>query len=132
MARRRSRNRKGQRDATPIANPLPPVVVVRPPPIPSSVSLVRALQAQKLHQSSLPDRRKFTPKGIRTAKTIAGNLARFTPRLVRAAVRPTFNIPSRVLVCLRRKVRREVLHALRRTNGSGGGRKRNVWSNVRC
>lgn len=45
-----------------------------------------------------------------------------------------FKAPWKVLVCVRRKVRREVLHALRWTGkGTGGGRhRRNLWSQVRC
>lgn len=45
-----------------------------------------------------------------------------------------FDVPSRVAVCVRRKQRKEVLHAKRFTGrGSGGGKhRRNYWSDVRC
>lgn len=45
-----------------------------------------------------------------------------------------FNVPREVALCVRRKQRREVLFAKRRT-GKGARavrRRRNFWSNVRC
>lgn len=46
-----------------------------------------------------------------------------------------FSNPRDVLVCVRRKMRREVLHAFRKT-GRGGGRKRppryNWFSKIKC
>jgi len=46
-----------------------------------------------------------------------------------------FSHPWQVIVCVRRKRRREVLHALRKT-GRGGSKqrkpRRNFWSEVRC
>ena len=48
--------------------------------------------------------------------------------------RVQFAVPKKVAICIRRKARREVLHALKLTKkGKGGGaRKRNLWSNVKC
>lgn len=45
-----------------------------------------------------------------------------------------FDVPSRVAVCVRRKQRKEVLHALKFTGkGSGGGKhRRTYWSGVSC
>lgn len=47
-----------------------------------------------------------------------------------------YAIPSQVAICVRRKVRREVLHALHpfRKSGKGSGqpRKRNFWSRIHC
>lgn len=48
------------------------------------------------------------------------------PRDIRAAD------PRNVAVCVRRKDRREVLHALRRVGRGGGRRRRNEWSDVHC
>lgn len=46
---------------------------------------------------------------------------------------PRFSVPNAVTICLRRKARREVLHAFNRTGkGSRGKRRRNFWSNVKC
>lgn len=44
-----------------------------------------------------------------------------------------FRVPKRVALCVRRKERKEVLHALGRLRSGRGGRKRrNYWSNVSC
>lgn len=44
-----------------------------------------------------------------------------------------FEAPKKVLVCVRRKQRREVLHALKRTRkGAGSAKRRNQWSDVKC
>lgn len=47
---------------------------------------------------------------------------------------PRFTTPNLVTLCLRRKARKEVLHALKRTGkGSGHGRRRShLFSNVKC
>lgn len=48
--------------------------------------------------------------------------------------RVAFALPTQVAICVRRKVRREVLHAIRvagRT-GRGGKRHRNAYSNIKC
>lgn len=44
-----------------------------------------------------------------------------------------FAVPDRVAMCVRRKQRREVIHALGKS-GSGGSRRRrrNAWSDVDC
>lgn len=44
-----------------------------------------------------------------------------------------FKVPHDVLVCLRRKIRREVLHALKlKKSGGGGRRRRNQYSDIEC
>lgn len=45
-----------------------------------------------------------------------------------------FPVPNEVLVCVRRKQRKEVLHAFKKVGrGRGGGRKRrNWWSAISC
>lgn len=45
----------------------------------------------------------------------------------------SFSDPRRVMVCLRRKTRREVLFAKSKTGkGARSRKRRNQWSNVRC
>lgn len=48
--------------------------------------------------------------------------------------RIAFSDPLTVTECVRRRVRREVLHALKKTGrGSGGGKKRRTWrSMIKC
>lgn len=55
----------------------------------------------------------------------------------RAAVSPpagvSFAVPREVAVCVRRKQRREVLFAKRRTGkGARARRRRNAWSDISC
>lgn len=40
--------------------------------------------------------------------------------------------PDSVAVCVRRKRRKEVLHALRRVGRNSGRRRRNQWSDIKC
>lgn len=113
---------------------LPQIVVVRRR-VPSSFSIIE-------------DRRLFHPLGdFRPARSF---LARPRPRLVIADVNVNrgrrkvtpykvpsqigFSVPRDVVVCVRRKQRKEVLHAFKFTGrGSGSGRKRrNYWSDVSC
>lgn len=45
----------------------------------------------------------------------------------------SFEDPRRVMICVRRKSRREVLFAIRKTGkGARSRKRRNEWSNVRC
>lgn len=45
----------------------------------------------------------------------------------------SFRVPDYVAMCIRRKVRREVIHALRlEKRGAGGAKRRNEFSNVEC
>lgn len=47
--------------------------------------------------------------------------------------RMVFDAPKEVAICVRRKARREVLFAKRRTRkGAGSRRYRNEWSNINC
>lgn len=86
------------------------------------------------------DGRKYHP--LRRARPIIAQrfAARLNPDVLGSSLRSPFGSalkyaePQRVSVCLRRKGRREVLHALKRTGkGSGGGRRRRTaTSNNHC
>ncbi|UDN67815.1 hypothetical protein [robinz microvirus RP_133] len=92
--------------------------------------------------SDIEDRRSWHPDDIptyRPAIRISGAPARLESRsdparYLRATVPHAigFQIPHKVLVCAKRKVRRRVIFA----SGRGGSRvrkpKRNVYSDVRC
>lgn len=45
-----------------------------------------------------------------------------------------FRAPNLVTVCIKRNIRKEVLHALKRTRKGSqrGNRRRNQWSNIKC
>lgn len=81
-----------------------------------------------------------TPSNGRTFQYLGGSKKRELDRVrirAKADARKqtkqsiSFVAPSKVLVCIRRKMRREVLHALRRFGGSGS-RRRSWRSEIRC
>ena len=69
-----------------------------------------------------------------TASVTATPVAKKTPQARnRVPYQIAFSAPAETLVCVRRKRRKEVLHAKRKT-GRGGQRRprRNAWSNTKC
>lgn len=127
MGRRRRRNRSSQRDHNTIAT-----TVLRNP---MSLSPVPVLS----------DRRAFHPDGFFSPVSSARKWQRAIVEMpnvntgrsnARGRVPKRgfhFAVPDAVSVCVRRKQRREVLFAFRRTGkGSRSLRKRNYWTDVRC
>lgn len=126
MARRSDRSFRDERDTFAISNrrlllPLLDLTTITPP------DLLRSIE----------DRRTFYPE---RATRPASSFSRPRHRL---EVSPGYNIlpfgvrfeePRKVLVCVRRKQRREVLFAMKRTGKGGGKRrhKRGPYSDVRC
>ena len=114
---------------------------------------VTALRA-KLNQVS--DLRRWAPAGREPAREFSGRTARISHKpknspLVRRGPggkplqsrrtvfarlengMPRFAAAAKTVICFRRKVKREVLHALKRTRaGRGAPKKRNAWSDVQC
>lgn len=151
MARRRRSNRRTvehQRDRFQIASHRLPDVVYRSP-------------ARELDLRVFEDRRSFDPLSyVRPARGInnraASTVVEVSPHVISDSVRAgnlpgaarsvgsqrarsfsrgvfRFAIPNKVAVCVRRKRRREVLHALKRTRkGAGARKRRNYWSDVSC
>lgn len=142
MARRRGRSSRGQRDTFDIARPLDRLLtpISRPSrlispdlspmpdlfddrrqwhpdsPYQAPMSLLGPLPAVVIEAPARPGRR---PRG-----SASGSPYRY----------PVFSTPSKVAVCVRRKDRREVLFAKKRT-GKGSRsfrRRRNYQSDVRC
>lgn len=135
MAKKRS---SSSRPGSGLRRPLEPAGVRRLP----DLSLVRPLSTVL---RELEDRRTFHPDGgLRvpvafrrsSAKLVASRVQKWP--VVRTwndiPVGVSFSVPFDVLRCVRRKVRKEVIHALRLT-GKGAGakrRRRDDFSNVRC
>lgn len=142
MARSR-RSKQVERDPLEIA--------IGPMLLPASLpSLVSPLLPSPVLLDEIEDRRLFHPLGdVRPAVAFTGldgrigvkpggvRGARYSP-VVRAS--PTisstvgFRDPRKVLVCVRRKQRREVMFALRKTKRGAGARRhrRNYHSEVSC
>lgn len=104
-------------------------------------SLVPAFHIRPLDLRVFEDRRSFYPERVyRPAlSTSRRGFARVRERA--ALPRPSsmlrdlrfqFAVPQKVIICVRRKQRREVLHALGKTRGGSGRKRRNSWSNVSC
>lgn len=126
MARSKNSNNR-QRDASlPSLAPLLafPVRPFTPLPLPSLPPVLTEVE----------DRRSFNPLG--PARPAAAS-HRTASRTVSVTGRPiyalNFHDPQRVALCVRRKRRRQVLFALKKTRkGSYGKKHRNFWSRIGC
>lgn len=120
----RKRMREGKRDHSAIANPRLSSPVFRLRPVDLSV---------------FEDRRRWAP-GPRILFAFPRSALRLQIPAVKAAARPVraltykvgFAAPRRVVLCLRRKVRREVMIAMGNGGGRGTPKRRNAWSDVQC
>ena len=88
--------------------------------------------------TEIEDFRTYHPEGaVRSALTVGGLDAAYQKK-ERPAGRfqppASFEAPRSVVICVRRKQRREVLFATRKTGKGGRARRhrRNYYSNVRC
>lgn len=107
---------------------------------PSPVTVIQTTPADVL---GVVDRRTYSPTPYRVIAS-PRKAARLVPdrtgQSIRDQVGPVpagvqFNIPKKVAICVRRKARREIMHALKLTRkaGKGGGkRNRNLWSTIKC
>lgn len=109
--------------------------------LPKPIAVVRPSDLRPVE-----DRRSYYPARFRPARLIDGS-SNYRLVVAKPATKPAartksrlpsavgFQDPRKVVICVRRKIRKEVLHALRKT-GRGGSRswkrKRNVYSDVRC
>lgn len=116
--------------------------LLTPDAITHTLSLPPVLRPQ-IYQAPLTqieDRRLYDPfKPYQPAKLLDGTPATVTPK--HAPSRPNnvpifnrFSAPHDTLVCIRRKTRQQVLHALKKT-GRGKGRRNprnSYWSSISC
>lgn len=137
MAKRASGSRSSKQRQREVITPTPSLAPL------SDVSLVRAIAQQRIHQAELAagrpdpilDRRRWLPP--KYPRPVA---ARRKHRLIGLRVQSPlyglhFRSPIRVQLCVRRRVRKEVLHAFRRIGKGKGSRRtkrRNEWSSIGC
>ena len=136
MARRNRREEDLERDDDPIANLLAPV----PVPAPAVSPGYNPFGAIHDVLQDIEDRRTFHPDGyFRQALDLSATPAPARMRDTRSRT-ARYQVPALdhnrhpVLVCVRRKQRREVIFAMKK-NGKGARarrRRRNYYSNVRC
>lgn len=132
MARRSRRNRSEQRDLSTIARPL----LFRSKPLSFShdVSVLDTLDLRHYTFGQFPssvrkDARRIVPHDP-NVNVYRGRRGKFTSPF---SSHMQFNVPRKVAICVRRKQRREVLFAFRKTGkGARSFRRRNQFSDVRC
>ena len=141
MARkRRNQNHSGERDTSEIASE-PLQKLLRPSPIIKNTPIA-AFSPTKILTNTLrdiEDRRTFHPEG---QKRPARSLNRSQHRLVlpdkktspSLPHRVQFDAPKKVLICIRRKQRKEVLFAKRKTGKGARARRhrRSYFSEITC
>lgn len=133
MARRSRSSKSRTRDTSRIANPR----------LRFSYPIRSAYLFPEL--TRVEDFRRFYPVGIdnvsRTLRSFRSPIALSRPRthtsypsrLPSRKAFFSFSDPRRVIICVRRKIRKEVLHALRKSGRSGQRRpRRTTYSNIRC
>lgn len=147
MARGHRRSTRGQRVAfddprrSRLASFEELVRPARPAPVVSSWSTLSALPGGRL--VDLVDDRQWRPESYRRSRTLSGSGADLSapPPMRTSGTRPaffspviSFARPQGVVECVRRKQRREVLHALKRTRKGSKSRQRKqtVWSSISC
>lgn len=139
MAKSKSARRRNRRDAHPIST--------RSVPVPTSIQFVPS-SPNSTYLRTIEDRRTWTPTTVRSAasfNTPTHRLVTGGPNVNRnkKSSRPTlfetlptkigFENPDSVLVCVRRSIRKQVLHALRKTGKKGQKTPRfNVFSKISC
>lgn len=112
-----------------------------PDPLGVALSHLNRLPGRPLLE--VEDRRTFHPeRSLRPPMTFVGGASRLVAKRPPSSGRSSypgarigFEVPRAVVVCVRRKQRKEVLHALGKV-GRGAGttrrRRRNGWSDVDC
>lgn len=137
MARRRTTNRDHNNIASdPLDSFLTPVV--RPKHVTNATPTTTQYLPKSLRQ--IEDRRTWHPDGAQkrppaTVHSSKAKLAVAPPQKNKRILphRIAFQAPKSVLVCIRRKMRAEVLHALKRTRrGSGSPKHRTAFSDIKC
>jgi len=126
----RKSNRGGRDVSNHIASGTLPRISIRPlrplgPIVPTLPQILTELEDRRFYR---PDRSVRGPASVQRKDTRLVTLP--SPSKLAAY---GFANPSRVAMCVRRKVRKEVIHAIRVAGKRGLKRpKRNFWSNVKC
>lgn len=128
MAKRMRRSKRASLNYAPTTNRLR---------LPSTIRIVRL---RPIDLSVFDDRRTYHPGLAHMRPALSVRRKADADVVVKKALPPTklphqlsFRVPNYVALCIRRKVRREVIHALDLTRkGAGGAKRRNNWSDVEC
>lgn len=134
MARKRP---SGRRDISPVTNAYrwsvpDPIDYALPTPFPSVSRAYLSDIAADRTSDPFPDRPRSSRR--QDVPLVSKKPSRKVPRRLSHAYELNFEAPRYVVQCVRRKNRREVLFAKKKT-GKGSKakiRRRNAWSSVRC
>lgn len=98
--------------------------------------------AQKVMLQDFEDRRRWTPEKSRPVKLVTGARARLTevkhliksaPSLHQIKTYIAFQTPLKTLICIRRKIRKQVMFAKKKAGRSGQKRPHyNEFSSISC
>nr|QJB20588.1 MAG: hypothetical protein [Microvirus sp.] len=96
----------------------------------------RVLLPNKIDYTEVEDARRYSPtprRPVSIPKSITGSPAPYNYKSL-DPIRVAFEQPEKVLLCVRRKMRKEVLHALKltRRKGKGGSYRRTPLSDIHC
>lgn len=126
--RSKSNSRKDHSQRVHITRTLPKVLLAQ--------QILQLLEQQnREYNEPQQDRRRYNPSRVTPVKTLNGKPARFNHNRLGTLYQNPWQLlrPDKVGICVRRKTRREVLHALRRTGkGSSSKRKYSPTSYYRC
>lgn len=133
MSRRYNNHPSDDQDEREVSTPSLDILL-RPTPYQKQIKQLQLYNSfmKSAELSATPDRRAFRPdKTINPPASIRRGATR-----IRTGYHPrslNFHTPNLIALCVRRKVRKEVLHALRKA-GKGGQKKRklNFWSRIGC
>lgn len=137
-----SKNKKGQRDISSIANP------VADPPVPRTV---RQYLPENFY-SEVEDNRRWHPEPPARGKTVSGGRPRIVVKrgpngrpLKSKFLKPSaavssvtsrlgYAVPRNIISCIRRAMRREIIFAFKKQKKGAGARRRrrNEKSNIDC
>lgn len=124
-----AKNKPRQRDFSTSHQSLDSLLTFKLRPPPSLLPLPSFTPSQVLDAG---DRRLFEPgRSTRPPHTPRPGSSRVVAGTKFSSLR--FADPRFVGICVRRKIRKQVLFALHKTRkGSSGGRKHNFWSSISC
>jgi len=130
VARRNSTD-GGRGNFSPTANGTLPRYSIRP----LSVATLASVSPLDQTLRELEDRRYYQPdRSVRAPASLKRGHAKIATHITEKNLRRVaFANPRYVAMCVRRKIRREVLHALKVAGGKGMRKpRRNYWSDVSC
>lgn len=128
MSRRRRHSERGRDLTNSITNDIQPQTFN---------NLFQSLLPAPVVDPAIEDRRRYHPlkeyAPPQATRRYAAGLVLRGAHALQTKAPIGFRAPNQVMICVRRKQRKEIMHAKRHA-GKGGMRKpkRNIWSDIKC